>query len=259
MPISYRVLLPTLLFWGVSGAADLQTAKDIRTCVRSNSPERTSMQFIELESKDRSGHTKTMDAQLRWKKHDDGHVRLLIKILGPQDLKGSSYLVIENQPRDTVYTYLPALGKPRRIVGGGSKDIWGTDFSYEDIRLLQMKDNTSNDERLDDAVVAGKPTYVIAQRPDPEKESAYTRIVSYIDKDTCVAVQTEYYESDDQVRKRLVADPASISQVSDLWTAHHLEMTDLHEETTSWLRVKKITYDEDMSSRYFNTVQFWGP
>ena len=258
MPIPARALLTALLVFGTCGAADLKTAKEISDCVRTNSPERTSMQFVELESQDRSGHTKTMDAQLRWKKHDDGHVRLLIRILGPQDLKGSSYLVIENQPRDTVYTYLPALGKPRRIVGGGSKDIWGTDFSYEDIRLLQMKDNASQDERLDDAVFAGKPTYVIAQRPDPAQESAYTRIVSFIDKDTCVVMKTEYYETEDQIRKRLVADPASVSRVSDLWTAHELEMTDLHEDTRSWLRIRKITYDEEMSSRYFNTVQFWG-
>jgi hypothetical protein len=258
MPIPARALLTALLVFGTCGAADLETAKEISDCVRANSPERTSMQFVELESQDRSGHTKTMDAQLRWKKHDDGHVRLLIRILGPQDLKGSSYLVIENQPRDTVYTYLPALGKPRRIVGGGSKDIWGTDFSYEDIRLLQMKDNASQDERLDDAVFAGKPTYVIAQRPDPAQESAYTRIVSFIDKDTCVVMKTEYYETEDQIRKRLVADPESVSRVSDLWTAHELEMTDLHEDTRSWLRIKKITYDEEMSSRYFNTVQFWG-
>ena len=258
MPIPARALLTALLVFGTCGAADLKTAKEISDCVRTNSLERTSMQFVELESQDRSGHTKTMDAQLRWKKHDDGHVRLLIRILGPQDLKGSSYLVIENQPRDTVYTYLPALGKPRRIVGGGSKDIWGTDFSYEDIRLLQMKDNASQDERLDDAVFAGKPTYVIAQRPDPAQESAYTRIVSFIDKDTCVVMKTEYYETEDQIRKRLVADPASVSRVSDLWTAHELEMTDLHEDTRSWLRIRKITYDVEMSSRYFNTVQVWG-
>jgi hypothetical protein len=36
-----------------------------------------------------------------------------------------------------------------------------------------------------------------------------------------------------------------------------MEMMDLHDETTSWLRIKHITYDEEMSSRYFNTVQFW--
>ena len=257
MRIIPRALFIISLVYSACGAADLDTAVQIRECVRANSPESTSMQLIELESQDRTGRKRTMDAQLRWKKHEDGHVRLLIRVLGPQDLKGSSYLVIENQPRDTVYTYLPALGRPRRIVGGGSKDIWGTDFSYEDIRLMQMKDSVTDDERLDDEVIAGKPVYVIAQRPDPTQESAYSRIVSYIDKDTCVAIRTEYYESDDQLRKRLVVDPGSVSQVSELWTAHSLEMTDLHDETTSWLRIKKITYDEEMSSRYFNTVQFW--
>ncbi len=243
-----------------SAAAQLNTTEEIRDCARANSPEKTSMQFIELESHDRAGRKKKMDAQLRWKKHDDGHVRLMIRVMGPQDLKGSSYLVIENQnkPRDTVYVYLPALARARRIVGGGSKKIWGTDFSYEDLRLLQMKDTASDDQRLDDAEVAGRPTYVLSQVPHADQESAYERIVSFVDKKTCVAIKTEYYESGDRLRKRLLVDPETVAQVNGLWTAHDLEMKDIREETMSWLRVEKITYDEDMSSRYFNTVQFWG-
>ena len=95
-----------------------------------------------------------MDARLHWRRDDAGQVRLMIRIDGPQDIKGSAYLVIENKPRDTVYMYLPSLVRPRRVVGGGGSSIWGTDFSHEDLRLLQMRSDALGSVRLADAEVA---------------------------------------------------------------------------------------------------------
>jgi len=238
-------------------AGELQTAEEIRECTRDNSPDSTSIQLIELKSIDRAAGERKMDARLHWKKDDEGHVRLMIRVLAPADLKGSSYLVIENEPRDTVYVYLPALGKPRRIVGGGARAIWSTDFSYEDIRLLQMKSAATDVERLPDSEVAGRATYVMAQQPDPARETGYDRILSYVDKETCVALKTEYFETGDQMRKRLMVDPSTVAQVNGKWIAHDLEMTDLRDDTQSWIQVKEISIDEKISSRYFNTVQFW--
>jgi hypothetical protein len=250
--------LAVLTLWGEGiVAADLETAEEIRDCARRNFPEKTSIQFIELKSRDRAGSERVMDARLHWKRHDDGHVRLMIRVDGPQDIKGSAYLVIENKPRDVVYMYLPALVRPRRIVGGGSADIWGTDFSHEDLRLLQMSSAAFGSERLADGEVAGRPTYVVAQSSDPEAESAYSRIVSYIDHETCVSLQTEYYDANDQLHKRLLVNPETVAQVNGHWTAYDLEMTDVGEETSSWIHVKHISLDEDISARFFNTAQFY--
>lgn len=255
--VKWALFVACLSAAATGAAAELETAEQIRECARGNSPESTSIQLIELKSIDRAAGERTMDARLHWKKHDDGHVRLMIRVLSPQDLKGSSYLVIENEPRDTVYVYLPALARARRIVGGGARDIWSTDFSYEDIRLLQMKSSTSEVERLPDAEVAGRTTYVIAQQPDTARESGYQRIVSHVDKDNCVALKTEYYEMEDQIRKRLLVDPETVAQVNGKWIAHDLEMTDLRDDTQSWITVREISLDEKISGRYFNTVQFW--
>lgn len=240
-----------------TAVAELATAEEITDCVRQNFPEKSSIQFIELKSRDRAGREKVMDARLHWKKDDEGRVRLMIRVDGPQDIKGSAYLIIENKPKDVVYMYLPALMRPRRIVGGGSNEIWGSDFSHEDLRLLQMSSDALGSQRLADAEVAGRPTYVIAQVTEPDTDSAYHRIVSYIDKETCVALQTEYFDFSDRLHKRLLVEPSTIAQINGRWTAHDMEMTDLGEETSSWIHVKHITVDEDISGRYFNTVQFY--
>lgn len=255
--VSSTATVVCLWLAGLGTASALETAEEIRECSHANFPESTSIQQIELKSLDRAGSERVMDARLHWKRHNDGHVRLMIRILGPQDLKGSAYLVIENKPRDAVYLYAPAIGRPRRIVGGGGKGIWGTDFSYEDIRLLQMSSTVTPAERLPDSEVAGRATYVISQSPDPDRESVYVKSVSYVDKETCVSLQTEYYEVEDQPRKRLMVDPATVQQVSGRWTAHDLEITDLNEDTRSWIHVKDISVDEKISARFFNTVQFY--
>ena len=51
---------------------------------------------------------------------------------------------------------------------------------------------------------------------------------------------------------------STVAQVNGKWIAHDLEMTDLRDDTQSWIQVKEISIDEKISSRYFNTVQFWG-
>jgi hypothetical protein len=254
---TWALALMLALHAGASLAGELETGEQIRNCTRDNSPDSTSIQLIELKSVDRAAGERKMDARLHWKKSEDGDVRLMIRVISPQDLKGSSYLVIENEPRDTVYVYLPALAKPRRIVGGGGRAIWSTDFSYEDIRLLQMESSQTEVERLPDAEVAGRPTYVIATQPDPARESGYERIVSYVDKETCVALKTEYFEANGVLRKHLLVDPETIEEVSGKWIARDLAMTDLRDDTQSWIQVREISIDEDISSRYFNTVQFW--
>ena len=123
--------------------------------------------------------------------------------------------------------------------------------------MLQMKSAVTEAERLDDTEVSGKATNVIAQEPAPNRESGYTRVLSYVDKDTCVALKTEYYEAGEKLRKALLVDPATLKQVSGKWIAHDLEMTDVRDDTQSWINVKSVTIDEEISGRYFNTVQFW--
>lgn len=239
-------------------AAASETATEIRECVRGNAPDTTSTQRIDLSSVDRAGGRRLLQARLLWKKHGDGHVRLNIHVTDPLDLRGSSYLVIENEPQDTVYAYLPAMARSRRIAGGGGRDIWSTDFSYEDIRLLQMRSGHGDAERRDDDEVAGRPTWVLYQLTDPARESGYEHTVSWVDKKTCVALKTEYYETGATPRKRLLVDPATLTEIDGKWIARDLEMTDLRDETRSWITVTDVTMDEKLSARHFNIGQYWG-
>jgi hypothetical protein len=133
-----------------------------------------------------------------------------------------------------------------------SDQLWGTDFSYEDIKQLQGIATDGASERLPDTEVAGRPAYVLALVPTAEESSSYTRIVSAIDRETCVTLRTEFYERGESARKVLDADAAEIRPVAGRFVAHAFEMRDLRDETRSWLRIRKIAHDVSIPSKIFN-------
>jgi len=234
-------------------ASALDTAEEIRQCVRGNLPEKSSHQQIELTSEDRAGGQRTLEAELDWQRGDGDHARVRILVESPSDLRGSTYLVIEQDRDDEMFMYLPKLQKVRRISAGMLSDqLWGTDFSYEDIKQLQGLTLEGTTERLPDAELDGRPVYVLAVTPAEDEPSSYERVVASIDRETCVALRTEFFERGDAPRKVLVADAAGIEKQGGRFVAHSFEMRDVRDETRSWLRIHKVENDVAIPSKLFS-------
>jgi hypothetical protein len=234
-------------------ASGLETAEEIRRCVQDNLPERTSRQQIELTSEDRAGGRRTLEARLYWKREDDEATRVHIRVESPVDLRDSTYLVIEKPDDDEMFMYLPRLQKVRRITSGMLSDqLWGTDFSYEDIKQLQGITVDGASERLPDTEIGGRPAWVLAIVPSGDEPSSYERIVSAVDRETCVTLRTEFFERGDTPRKVLEADPEEIRRVGERWVGHRFEMRDVRDQTRSWLVIRKIANDVSIPANLFN-------
>jgi hypothetical protein len=232
-----------------------ETPDAIVDCVKANLPEHTSVQQIELRSRDRAGSERVLRSRLHWKRFGDGEPRVRIRVDEPPDLRGATYLLIENPDghKSEMFVYLPAVGRIRRVTEKTVSDsLWGTDFSYEDMRQLQWHSSDGTRTRLPDAVVSGRAVYVLAWEPGPEDQSGYRRIVSSVDRDTCVVLRIEFIERGDTPRKVLVADPGSLSKQDGHWLARKLEMRDLRDETTSWLEILQVQNDVEVPERIFN-------
>jgi len=250
-PVRRAALLAVLLL--ATPASALETAEEIRACVRDNLPKRTSVQTIELESLDRAGGRRTMVARLHWKRFADGRYRLRIRVEMPPDLRGSTYLVIEKDGNDDMFMYLPATHRVRRITSGMISDsLWGTDFGYEDIKHLQGIAAEGAVERLPDTFMEDQPVYVLSTVPASNAESSYSKIVSYIERKSCLAIRTEFYERGDVPRKLLLADVARVTHEESRWLARSVEMRDLRSETRSQLRVIETRDDVKIPDRTFN-------
>ena len=123
-------LLPLFCLVPVLGAADPAGNVDaVKHCIQANFPEKTSLQRIELDSTDRAGSTRTLHAILRWKRFSDEGARVVIRVQAPAELRDSAYLMVENEPEDEMFMYLPSAQKVRRITSRTMSDqLWGTDF-----------------------------------------------------------------------------------------------------------------------------------
>jgi len=231
------------------------TAKEIDDCVRGNLPDETTRQFISFKVTDRSGLVEESTLETFWKRFPDGKWRLLARFLGPENVRGTSVLMFERDYGTDIFVYLPDLKRVRRInkrtVHGA---IAGTDLSYEDWERLQGLAHDAKLTRLPDREIEGRAVYVIEATTDSTSDTAYTRIVTWIDRRTCVALRTEIYEKGDRLRKVVTVPANAIWPESDGWITRYARVEDRREGSQTEVFVDDVAIDEPLADRYFSQM-----
>jgi hypothetical protein len=253
------LLLLPLLFLSTAASAETNaaTVDSIQACMLANLPTTTSEQSVRLRSIDRAGSEQAISARLWWRHRAEQDTRLMARIDAPLDLEGAAYLAIQEDGEQTVYSYIPAIKRVHRIKGNTSKGkLWGTDFSYEDIRYLQAIASSGQLELEGEGSLADRSTWIITMRPS-DPNSSYERIVNQVDQATCVPLQSELYEQGDEARKILSIDPLSLSQVGERWLARRASMEDKLNETRTEVEITRVEYDDKISSRTFSPSNFY--
>ena len=202
---------------------------------------------------DRVGGERVSRAKVLGKKLEDGLQRAVLRFDKPRDVLGTAMLMIENPsgPSD-FYVYSPeraAHAAHRRASSSGG--LFGTDFSYDDFENWRGFSKRSKPERLPDAVEAGRAVYVLAGTPAAEDGSSYERVVTFIDRETCVVLRIDSYEPGPKLRKVLHADPASVEKTGDLSIAKSLELEDVLDGTRTRVAIDAIRLDVDLPDRLF--------
>ncbi len=239
----------------VAAAAEpLQTVDEIRDCAEKNLPERTLRQNVEIESEDRVGGRRNLEARVHWKRFERGP-RVMIRVDAPPEVRGAAYLAIQGEDDDDeqIFMFLPAIGMVRRVTAStAAESLWDTDFSYEDMKYLQGVQRRGEGERLDDDEVEGRPVYVLqTHSATDEPDAIYERVVTFVDQETCVSLRTDFYERGDTVRKRLLATLSTLEADGPRWRVGEYAMSDLKNETRTWLRVQSGELDIELPDRLF--------
>jgi len=250
----HLILLPLLLLVHTTGAIAAEVPEIVRTCVEKNMPKTTAVQAIELTARDRSGYEQVLLADVYWKRDADNRSRLLMHFEEPADVRNARFLIIENQPQNDMYIYMPGLFKVRKITSKRiSSSILGTDFSYEDYERLHGILQDQEAEQYPDDVLDGRPVYVIHSYPGDT--SGYDKIATYIDQQTCVTLKTELFERGHQLRKTLTIDPADIQPVGDIQVPRALVMRDLRDNTETRLVIREIRTGDPLDEALFDPEQ----
>jgi hypothetical protein len=224
---------------------------EIEACMKRNLPASTSMQSIELRARDRGNYEQVMHADVFWKRRGEETSSVMMHFSEPVDIRGARFLIKQQEPQNEMYIYMPGLFKVRRVTSRKiSSSVMGTDFSYEDFERLHGVLTDLRLEQFPDDVVSGRPVYVLNSYPD--ETSGYVKIASYIDKQTCVVLKTELYESGHQLRKQMTIDPAALKKTGDIWYPAELLMKDLREKTETRLLVRNIKTDAILDDSLFD-------
>jgi hypothetical protein len=242
---------------GTSAAAEdtsPATAESVSKCVGDNAPAKTMRQRVELATLDRIGDARTYDVTGLWKREDDGLSKLVLRISAPPDLRGSAFLMIEREGRSPdLFSYLPELEKVRRISArGAGGSLFGSDFSYEDVQRIQNLAGAANSRLLGEDERAGRPAWKLESQPGPDEVSAYTRIVSWIDRERCVPLAAEFFGEGTDPTKLLSVPPAQVVREGDGWVIMGLTLQDLSAETQSSVRVKEVELDVELGEKHFS-------
>lgn len=254
-----RLLMALLCAGSLMGSAQAATtdpaAQAVLDCMRNNIPKTLRVQEFELTSVDRTGGTRVMRGKLFAKREDD-KLRAMVKIKSPPDLSGAAYMVREGKEKDDMFVFIPALNKVRRINGAASDGpLFGTDFSYTDIKQMQNASEGGVVKLEKPEVIEGHPVAVIAVTPKPGSVSRYSLIRNWIDQKACVPLKIEFSEGAN-VRKRLVSPVAAIAQSGANWYVNEAKMSDLRDNTSTLLKVTGFATEVNISDRYFNPNSF---
>ena len=140
----------------------------------------------------------------------------------PRDVKGTAFLSFTHATKpDDQWLYLPALKRVKRISSNNkSGPFMGSEFAYEDLTSQEVEKYTYKylrDEDLD-----GRPTFVIERYP-AYKHSGYTRLVTWLDKETYSPLKIDFYDRKNSLLKTLTYHDYK-QYLGKYWRADRMEM-----------------------------------
>jgi hypothetical protein len=250
------ILAFAALFAG-TGAMEVTTqSKVVKTleCMRANAPRQLSISDLRIEAQGTGVSTKFLSARF-YSRRDERGLRAMLHITAPADLAGMRYLLVEDEPQDALYLYLPSLGKVRRVSGAGPEaQIAGTMLDYGDLRLVSQALRAASITLDSPTSIGARPAQQLRFVP-AIADSPYRRIVTAVDDKTCAILRTEF-QGADKTLKRYEVDPASLQQSGSTTFASRAKIDDLVRGTSAQISIGGISTSAQVPSGLLDPKSF---
>lgn len=249
-------LLLTLATTAHAEEATERSPKEVLECMRRNAPDDTLVQTVELVTVDRTGAERSQSGRLYVKRFPDGLGRALLRVEAPPDLRGSAVLAIQEEDRTEMFVYLPEYRRVRRIHTSSLRGrMLGSDFTYEEVEHLFAFTKIAEMRMVGAEPVEGRAVYAIESEPGPDAQSAYSRIVSHVDRETCIPLRIDFFDGGTEAAKVLSADPEHVSLEGSVHVPRLVTMRDVQRGTESRLVTHAVEIDARISRRLFTQAE----
>jgi hypothetical protein len=182
-----------------------------------------------------------------------GRARALIVFQNPATVKGTRFLTMDNASgKSDQWIFLPALGKVRRIAAsesGGS--FMGTDFSYDDMSLMDRDLDLDVHTLLREESLNGASCYVIQSVPK-DGGFPYSKTVSWIDKANYRIYRSEMYDRRGNLEKAM--EMSGYRDIQGRDTPTETKVSTLAAGTSTTIYMDIIKYDDPIPEGVFSTA-----
>jgi outer membrane lipoprotein-sorting protein len=180
----------------------------------------------------------------------EGKTKILTVFLSPSSVRNTRFLTIETETgRNDQWIYLPSLAKVKRIAAqeeGGS--FMGSDFTYADMSSTTYDEKEAEHTFVKEEALGQRICLVVDSRPTIASD--YGKTVTWVDKETYLPLQVEFYEKDAlTIKKRLQAE--GLTQIGDRWLSRILTMTTVATNHTTRIEILQAKFDIPIDERFF--------
>ena len=172
----------------------------------------------------------------------------ILWFLNPADDKGVAFLKIEHDDKaDEMRMWLPAFKKVRRISSSKKGDSFmGSDLSYEDMTSRALDEN--NYKRLENDMIDGKECFVLEVVPNAEIKSTYSKHITWVEKETLIAIKEESYDLGGSLRKK---KKFFFDSISGYDVINEIFVEDIQKNHTTKLTMDDIKVDSGLDESLF--------
>jgi len=230
-------------------APETLSASDIVRTARDKQFPKNSVSDITMVLINKRGNERVRKLQTKRKEYGNGEAKSVAYFLSPADVKGTAFLVWEHadQPND-VFIYLPAMKKIRRIASEQKQQSFmGSDFSYADME----NDDVDNAEHriVSEEDLDGRPCWVIESIPNPDSDSEYGKLTSWVSKEEFIPYKVEFYDKKGKLYK--VMKVLRTGPVGEDILPLQFSMENVQKNHKTELSLDKIEIDQEIPDEEF--------
>ncbi len=190
--------------------------------------------ILHLQTTDKKGRPVERTIET-WQKGDD---KRLVRFSEPARLAGTAMLVPDG---DTIYLYLPAYGRARRIVGEARGDAFvGTDFAMEDLAATRFSEEWKPEQTADN---------VLSLTPLPDKKTSSARIELTVRPGDHLPERIVHFDKDGQRLRELTF--AEVRDIDGIPLAHSISVENMESGRTTRATVSSAEFDRGLEDTLF--------
>lgn len=211
--------------------------------------------YMELIDADGGKRIRDM-TMLRRNQEEKGSQKYFIYFHAPGDVRRLTFMIWKYSDReDDRWIYVPAVDLIRRIAAEDKYSSFvGSDFSYEDISGRDVAEDTHTIVR--EEKLANRDVIVIESIP--RSDAAFTKRISWIDRENFLPLKEEFYDAQNQLQRIFTADIVEDIAVGEgdgrriYPTVMKRTMRNVRTGHRTEVSIKSVTYDLGLEDADFS-------